>query len=161
MKSFTQMDDLIENSPKVLGNQHEFLSFLHGLGAATDVELEEEVCGVGLDGVHRHKKFVGDLLVGESLRHEFEDFVFAFADAEFFESRRVEPEIGDRDGDDLFAGEAKAGPHADGGEEQGEESHVEFDGEVADEIAVLELLEQEDEGGERESVYDDGAAHGD
>lgn len=114
---------------------------------------------MGLDGVHGDEKFICDLLVRESLGHEFEDLVFAFADAEVLEARRVELEVGDRYGHDLFTGESEAGPNADGGEEHGEEAHVEFDGEVADEVAVLELFEQEDECCEGESVDDDGAAH--
>jgi len=118
---------------------------------------------VGFDGIDGHEKFVGDLLVGESGGHEFEDLVFAFGDAEFLEARWVEGEVADRDGDGdgLFAGEFDAGPNAEGGEDDCEDAHVEFEGEVAYEEAVFEEFENEDEGSEEEGVEEDGAGHGD
>ncbi len=114
---------------------------------------------MGLDGVDGNEKFVRDLLVGEAVGHEFEHFVFAFADAQLFDPRGVEREIGDWYCNDLLAGEAEPGPDADSGEDDGEESHVEFDGEVAHEVPVLQLFEQEDECCQREAVDDDSATH--
>jgi len=140
------------NHTKVSGNQEEFLTLLHGLRAATDVEFQKEVCGVGLDGVDGHEKFVGDLLVGVAFGHELEDFVLTFADAELFEAHGVELEVGNLDVDDLPGGELQARPNTYGGEEYGEDACVEFERQVTDEEAVLEELQRKDQRRQGEAV---------
>lgn len=92
------------NRTKVSGYQEEFLAFLDGLGAPPDVEFGEEVGAVGFDGIYGDEQPVGDLLVGEALGHEFEDFVLAFADSESVEAGGVELEAGDRDEDSFSPG---------------------------------------------------------
>lgn len=134
---------------------------MDGLSAAFDVEFGEQVGGVCFDGVDGDEEFVGDFLVGEAGGEEFEDFVFAFGYAEFFESGWVEDEGGGSgDGDGFFPGEFGTGPDADGGEQDGEDSDIEFEREVAHEEAELEEFEYEDEYCEGEAVEDDDAGHG-
>lgn len=107
---------------------------------------------MGFYGIDGDEEFVGDLLVGVTLGHEFEDFVFAFADAEFFESCGVELEVGGGDDDGFFAGEFESGPYSDGSEDDGENAEVEFDGEVAHDELILQGFEEQDECGEGEAV---------
>lgn len=147
-----EFDQITGNHTKVSGNQEEFLAFLDRLRASPDVELQKEVGGMGLDGVHGHEKFVGNLLVGEAFGHEFEDLVFSLTDAEFFKATRVELEIGDGNMDDFTAGEPEARPYADGGEDDGEHASIELERKVADEKAVLQEFEDEDDRREGETI---------
>jgi len=151
------MDELSEinaNHTKASGDQHQFLAFLDGLGAPPDVELGKEVGAVGFDGIDGDEQLIGDLLVAHAHGHEFKDFEFPFTDAEFLEPRWVELEIGDGNWNlnGFFPGELEAGPGADGGENKSENTGVKFYRKVADEITVLEELENEDQGCQGDAV---------
>lgn len=151
------MDEFVQitgNHTKVSGDKKQLFALLDCLCAASDVELGKEVGGVGLYGVDRHEKLVGDLLVGESLGHELQNLVFAFADAEFLEAGGVKLKVGDRYVDGLSFCKLEARPDAEAGEDYGEDARVEFDGEVADDITVLEKLESEDQCCQGETVED-------
>lgn len=138
------MDELSQitgNHTKVSGDQEQILALPDRLCSTADVELGEEVGRVGLDGIDRDEQFVGDLLVGEALRDEFEHFVFPFADAEFLKARGVELEIRDGDVDCFSFRELETDPGAHDREDQGENTGIKFNGEVAYEETVLEELE--------------------
>lgn len=51
----------------------------HGFGAAFHLQFGKDAQVMALDRAQREKKFLGDLLVGKSLRNQAQHFEFAFA----------------------------------------------------------------------------------
>lgn len=93
---------------------------------------------MGFDGTEREEQFVGDLLVGQSLSHEFEHFMFAFAESQLVDSGRIEREWFGVDDDRLSFGEFESCPDAETSENQCQHAEVELELEVADEVTILE-----------------------
>src|SRR5215204_1001971 len=149
---------IYENQSKVLGNETEFLSSLDRLRAAAGIQLTENVCGVALDGAHRNKKRISDLLIREPLCDKLKDFVFPFTDADFFQIGLVNDEqILDRY--HLRAGEPEPRPDSETHERNGNQANIELKRNVADEVLVFNDLQQPDEGCHSDAVYDYRPSH--
>ena len=123
-----------------------------------------------LDGVLGDEKLRGDLAIAEAAGDESENFEFASGDAEALLLGCIGSEGlegGGLRGDKHFlhydrfatARDAEAEPDAEGGEENGDERAVEFDGVFDDDEAVFGVLKGHDEEAADETEDEDVALH--
>src|SRR5688572_2845102 len=142
----------------ILRNETDFFADLYCLRAAFRAKLVEEPAGVSLDGVLADEKLAGDLAVAQTLGDEFEDLEFTFGDAElsllvFVDGERPRHRNGDfpddfdflQEHDLFFAREFESEPDADGGEEGGNQSAIDFDRVLDDNEAKLDQSQQYDQ----------------
>ena len=153
----------------------QFFAALDGLGAAGGSEFVEGAGAVGLDGVFGDEELGGDFAIAEAAGDQGEDFEFARGDAEGLLAGGVGSEGAEAGASagtrtsfttttsfaDGFATarDAEAEPYAEGGEEDGDEGAVKFDGVLDDDEAVLGVLEGGDEEAADETEDEDVAPH--
>ena len=121
---------------------------------------------MGLHGVLGDKHAFGDLPVAQALGDQLQDLQLAFGHPNGCQSVVVPDEAGRHrrrdflDDDPLFPRrDSEAEPNPDGDEDEGDESTVDFDGVVQDEVAVLNGLEERDQRASQEAVEENWFAH--
>src|SRR5438270_6580094 len=147
------------------GDESSLLGYLDCLSPPARVELHEQPRGVRLYGILAHEQLFGDLTSTQPSGDERQDLVLAGRNTKRVDARLIGDEWlrvahdDDLPNDFRGSGELEAEPDAEPREERGDETAVQLEGMLDDEVAVFDELEDRDQDAAEESIDPDGFPH--